>query len=376
MRPFIAPLALALCLLALAPFWGTAQVLFRQRFSDGTFLVVVAAVLALVALSMLAWVVRQLLKAPRSERSMRVVFLVVALVLLLAFGFETGRPLVTLAVERLHLALYSLIGLLCYRGFRRSPAVAGIYEALAAFLGGTLVGVLDEGVQALAATRVGEIYDIRINVAAVLAGVLLGFAVFGWAAWGAGLRSAGRRLAACLAMLLVLAVGAFVHRAHLGYEIEDPELGTMRSYYDKETLERLSVERRERWKDRKPRLPHPLELEDRLRTEASYHVTKRNQARSDQDWVTAWHEHRLTERYYSAFLDSAGRRKDNHRLDPILIEEIERGLPAGHDKAAHGYRSAVLTEPEIIWLWSKGRWWLSVGFVLILIFGLGFRRLS
>ena len=91
---------------------------------------------------------------------------------------------------------------------------------------------------------------------------------------------AERRTIAALWVVLVAASAGLVDLTNLGHRIVDPQLGTFRSYYSADRLERLNENRRARWPARQPPIPpfQPWQIQDQFLNEATWHVQARNEA--------------------------------------------------------------------------------------------------
>jgi VanZ family protein len=274
-----------------------------------------------------------------------VTFLVVALrcvrtnrlrrLALIALGFgavaiqqlsnERGTP-VEAAVERMHFVLFGLLAAVAVRGLRRR------YHANSAVIVATLllcgfVAVLDEGFQWLLVSRVGEIFDVGINLFAAGAGLVVALGMFGGAIGTNTLPTWAPAAAAPLVILLVW----FIDTAHLGYLHRDRDIASFRSYYSPERLPEINRERARRWAQRPPR-PGMFALEDAFATEAGWRIDARNQALVEGRLRVAERENRLLERYYSSFLDRG------YRLPPWDLARLEQ---ARKEQGARPYNSAV-----------------------------------
>ena len=375
MKRFLPALLLALANLALAPFMGLLRDWLFETF-PGSSVKIVAGVLALIAGGVLLAAVLRI----RDGRSWRFVGLglVVALVLLQSLVFNRGNLRVDV-VEKVHFVQYGLLALLVYRGLRGRPEEAPVDASLYLLpvLWAALAGILEEWVQWLVPVRTGEVMDVVLNAYAALCGTLVAVALFPPPEPVRLLhRPSLARARAVLrtAALATLLLAGFYHSAHLGYWVEyaseDP-VCRFRSWFTEEGLLAAKAERAVHWASAPPRL-EALAVEDRYVSEAGWHIHARNTAWQQQDWLTAWHESQILERYYAPFLDvpplpGTG----NYRLHPDQMRQIEEGFRSVRSEAASGtYTSRVLENRITLWPRGKAAFWaeaLSLAAVLLLV---------
>ena len=164
------------------------------------------------------------------------------------------------AVERFHFLEYGLITWLFYRAWRPLDDLA-IF--LLPTLAGIIVGTAEEWLQWFIPNRVGELRDIFLNLAAIVCGLLFSAGVDPPPRFEATLRPSSSARVLRLAAVTVLALAAFFHSVHLGYEIADPEIGSFTSRYAPEQLPALQGTVAERWKTQPPPLVlHRISRED------------------------------------------------------------------------------------------------------------------
>lgn len=324
-------------MVALAPFVGVLQEGVRDAFGLA-YLPWVSAALALAAGVALLWAVLRI----RRRRRVRfgLLFLAGALVALQVFAWGTGAAEVD-TLERVHLLVYGLLGALFEHAFRhrhRDLLLPALTLAAVA-----LVGLADEWVQWLTPVRVGDGRDVLLNVWAGAIGYLFAVAL---SSEGGRLRRPGgasRRLAAVLGAIVVVAAGAFLDTAHLGHEVRDPRAGIFLSWHSPEGLVRAARARAEAWAAGK-RPPHrPLAREDVYLTEAGWHAQARNEAAERRDFVRAWRENRILERWYAPYLDLPGAGWPQAQRDDVESAVRERfgRRSQGVDRAPR-YRSPAL----------------------------------
>ena len=241
----------SLILIGLAPFLGRIRRFLSENLESGyTFALALAFGLAVGAALALA------IAGIRQGRRLRYTFLSVWILLMVGqLLFWSRSSAKENAVERLHFVFYGLVVILFYRFFRkwREPS-APVVAVVAA----TMVGILDEGMQWRFPLRVADYMDIVVNAYAAFAGLWLAVAVWPLESfsWRLDRRSWSRLSYWSTALVVLLAV--YFHIAHLGHVIEDPDLGTFRSLYTVEELERLAPEREAQWKENPPGRPQDL----------------------------------------------------------------------------------------------------------------------
>ncbi len=315
-------------------------------------------VVVLAAAAVLAW------RRIRTRRLLRLggCLLAGALIALQVMGFARDRADVS-AVERVHILEYGLLALLFYWAL---PPTAGVAALVLAGLATAIVGIVDETVQWLVASRVGEMRDILLNWAAAGSGLVGAVSL-----WPPGDRtgppdgdatrsSASRRGSAAVGLLAagwVLLSAFFFDLAHLGHRIVDREEGLVfRAWVHGDRLRELSADRERRWARRPPGRPAPLALEDYFLTAGVGHVQARNEALAQGRPARAWREQRILERWYSAVLDirgiSSGRPFDlpPWKRERLREQALVRPLPAPYESPV--LRDRVYLRPSRGTLWG------------------------
>lgn len=339
--------ALVALIVALAPFMGRVRDVLFERFG-GDAVRGLALALGLTAAGLLIYAVARI----RRNRLWRYAGLLATLVLLalqeklLGAGMPAGEAAARVSVaERIHIVEYGLLAWLLYRALRPAGDPTMLLVPL---LGVLIAGTLDEGVQWLVETRLGEVRDVFLNLYAGLCGLVFALSLrpperFRWR-----LDARGRRLVATLGAAAVLAVGLFFAEAHLGYEHHDPEVGRFRSWHTLDELRAARADRLERWRRDPPTGLSPWRREDLFLTEAGWHAHYRNASYHGGHLAAALQENRILEKYYGPFLDlESFRGSGKNRYPPELRRRLE--TEATVDPAT--YRSPVLTER--IHLWPK-----------------------
>lgn len=294
------PLLLSVAIVAVAPFLGLLRDRLFESFPRAFAPLMTAGfAAALVVAGVVAW------RRIRTHRLLRFggCLLAGALIALQVLGFARDRADVS-AVERVHILEYGLLALLFYWALR--PA-AGATALLLAGVAAAAVGVVDETVQWLVATRVGEVRDVLLNWAAVGTGLVAAVSLTPpTSRAGPDPTRVRRTTGLMLAGWVVLCAFAF-DLTHLGHRIEDREAGlAFLSWVDEERLRDLAAERARRWAKRPPRELSPLALEDYFLTAGTAHVQARNRALTRGQAVRAWQEQRILERWYAPVLEQRG----------------------------------------------------------------------
>lgn len=366
-RRMILPAALAVSIIAVAPFMGRLRDALFQRMPTRA-LELAGLVFAVVLGGAFLGAVISI----RERRWLRYGGLVACglLVWLQIAGFATGIPEVDV-VERMHVLEYGLLAVLLYRALL---PLGGSSSVVLSFLGGTLIGILDEWVQWLVASRVGEVGDVWLNASATATGLLFGLCL--WPAANLVAWPGPRRRAEMAAMtgLTILVFGGFFHCAHLGYEIRDPEEGwVFRSWYSPEELSAVARQRARRWAMGHLPTLEPMDAEDYYFVEGTSHVAHRNESLEHGRVGAAWMEQRILERYYAPVLEQRGL-GSGEPLDyaPEQRRDLRRRAEAGGLPSA--YRSPVLAD-RIVVSPSKAEWWLAIGAVVTLFGALTLRWL-
>jgi hypothetical protein len=287
--------------------------------------------------------------------------LALALLGIQIFGFGTGNPLID-AVEHFHLVEYGLLGALFYRAFRRYRDGSVLPLTVLAV---TLVGIVDELVQWWTPVRVGDARDVLLNAYAGLCGMLFGLALAppeGWVLRGGWV--AARRVG-WAAALTCLAFAFFYDRAHLGYEVTDPEAGHFRDWHSREQLLELEAERAVQWAADPPTGLEIAGPEDFYLTAATRHVAYRDESLARGDWFDAWKEDLIVETYYAPFLElrSFDGIPVQNRLAPEQRQELDAKRPRPDPVA---YESPVLAE-EIAVVPRPAFWAVAVAVAMALV---------
>jgi hypothetical protein len=345
------PLLLSAAVIAVAPFLGQLRDALLDRFPARALVAVTIALAVIAGIALLAAILRI-----RDHRAWRYGGLALCgcLVVLQVVGFATGNASVDV-VERVHIVEYGLLAALYHRALR--PAAGALGAALLAWLAAGLVGTVDEWVQWLVPTRVGDVRDVALNYAAAGTGALFALCLAPAAPLAWRLDVATRRAVAAVAAVALLAAARLFDLAHLGHSTRDDELRvSFRSAWTAAELQREGPARARRWLTDPPTL-QPLGREDRYFTEGTWHVAQRNAHLTAGRLLPAWREQRLLERYYAPVLGRTGL-VSGAPLDlaPHDRERLER---AGRNRPRVHYESPVLAD-RLVLRPTAGQLWAVV----------------
>ncbi len=363
MRRFLPAVLLALLVTLTAPFMGLIRNFLFDAFPQ-TAVRGMTIALSVVALGFFVYAVAKI----RHRRLLRYGGLAVVGVLLWiqAIGFKTQLASVNV-VEKVHILEYGLVAFLLYRAFR--PA-GDLSVPLLALLWTTFAGTVEEGMQWWVETRTGEVRDVLLNAFSGVCGLVFAWSLeplegFEWRISADGWRRLGTSAA-----IVVLALGVFVYAAHLGYVVEDPDIGRFRSFFTREELVELSARRAGEWAANPPGELSPWRQEDRYLIEAGWHNQHRNHAYELGLFYLARQANLILEKYHQPYLDLASFRKTgDRRFPPHVLAELEAKAPR---RAPETYMSPVaekliftrpskplfvaLLLPVVLALWGLPRW--------------------
>lgn len=389
MRRFAPALVVSAVVVAMAPFAAEIRDWIATTLADG-FVRFMAAGFGVAVVAIVLWLIARI----RDDRPLRYGLLVLGLALLAGqlVGWSRDDAVVN-AVERMHFLYYGFLGGLWLRAFRRRAGVAShvarppvrddaggprlarpqrgdLSTPIRAILAVTMVALADEGLQWWVAARVGEIYDVGLNIYAGVIGLLLALALDGPRTLAWRFERGALRSVANLAASATVSLAAFVHVVHLGYRIEDPGIGAFRSDFTAVRLRAVAADRAALWTEQPLGPPGefaPLEREDRFRSEAGMRVQHRNAALERGDVYQAWKENLILERFYAPFLDQLNRDGRPFRLPHETRRLLDESRPR---RDPYPYVSPVGRVPLRIWLWpGKSLLWmitaLLVGLLLV-----------
>lgn len=309
---------------------------------------------------LVAAALRQIGRQP-GPRGARYATVAGAIVAALAYAqvTATGNPGVDL-VEQFHFLEYGVVALLFYRVWRgRGDATAVLLPAGATFL----AGIADEAVQWFVPGRVGELRDVLLNGVAIACGVAFGVGMQPPPAATVAFDRGSRVRLAAMSTAILLSTAAFVHAAHLGHELRDPDVGTFRSRFDAASLAAAAADRAARWRQAPPVVLRRYSREDQYLNEGLWHVQRRNEAWAANDFAKAFRENLILEKYYAPLLMVPTYATPSGARWP----DEQRATAAAAAAAAGGGSYVSDAHPYPIYTWSGAALWtVAVATVLIL----------
>lgn len=345
------PLALAIVasivVTAGAPYTGQIRGAIQDALPGQYRLIIGGIVLVALALAVLLALLRI-----KERRLLRYGLLALAIgsAGLYAFATATGNANVDV-VERFHLVEYGALTWLYYRAWHaRGDTSSLVFPVLATFM----VGIFDEGLQWLVPARVGELHDVLLNAVSIGCGLVfsLGLEPLQFGRWLPD--RPGRRALAMFASVTIVALAAFFHAVHLGYEIKDPQAGDFFSRYSADQLLASAQDRAVRWQTAPPRELHRTSIEDHYLAEGVWHVQRRNEVDDPQ---RVWHENLILEKYFAPVLDFPTYATGAGAKWPP--EQRANAATAAQAAAVAGsYRSTA--NPYPIYTWRPALFWMSV----------------
>ena len=345
---FVLAIVVAVALVLSAPFIGYVRSWIRTQF-PGQFAPIVGGLVAMMGIAAIGAALVRI----RAHRAIRYAAIAAALGSAVWYSLTqtTGNPEADV-VTRFHFIEYGLIAFLLYRAWRplEDPAIL-LLPAFAALL----VGAADEWLQWFIPNRVGEIGDVLLNGVAIVCGLAFSLGADPPAAFSMRLRPGSLARIGRLGAALVIALAAFFHTVHLGYDITDDDIGMFKSRYAKPALEAMGGAKAEEWRVR----PLPLVLqrvsrEDQYMTEGVTHVQERNRQWTAGNVEAAWQENRILEKYYGPVLDT-----------PSYVSQTGHRWPDGQRVDAEGRRSGAAVpyvsaaNPYPIYPWPPVVLWLA-----------------
>jgi len=357
-KRFLPAILLAAFIVLTAPFVGLLRDRLFAAFAEGA-VRTLAFLLAALAGAMFLFALARI----RDHRLLRYggLGLVGVLLWVQSAGFRTALATVNVA-EKIHVVEYGLLAWILYRGYRQRDeerAVEGkpVHDLgllLFPILWVTFAGTLDEGMQWLVETRLGEIRDVALNILSGLCGLLFALcleppAAFHW-------RPKHWRPLTDTAALVLFTTGMFFNFANLGYLIEDPEIGRFRSWHSAEGLRQAAAERTASWAKNPPGDASSWNLEDLFLSEAGWHTRHRNSSYEHGLYGLAHHANRILEKYYQPYLDlEEFRQTGNRRFPPHALGKLQKEAPQLDPET---YLSPVLEQR--IYTWPSRSIFLSV----------------
>ncbi len=359
---FILALAVSLGLVLSAPFVGQIRGELRRAF-PGHFVTIVGGA---IAAGVIAALFAALLRI-RDRRPLRYGMIAVAVLIAVGYSaYRAGPNPESNAVERFHFLQYGLITFLFYRAWR---PLGDLSIFILPVLAGLMVGAVEEWFQWFIPNRVGEMSDVFLNLVAIGTGLLFSVAVDPPGRWAPYLRPESPKRISRMAAVALVVFAAFFHIVHLGYRIDDEEIGSFTSRWRASELLQVQRDKRAEWEASPPSVTLVrLSREDQYLTEGIEHVQERNELWAAGDLRGAWLENRILEKYYEPVLGTPTHAGAGHRWPAEQRADAESraatAAPASFTSDAYPYR---------LFLWSKGVFWLVIALAAAVIL-LGARR--
>jgi VanZ family protein len=225
-------------------------------------------------------------------------------VIVLAYAYSISN--IEIAVVKVHFLEYGFLAFLLIRAFRLDHLDSGQY--LNSILVLTLIGIIDEFIQGQLVNRVGELYDILLNI-------LSGLLALCWYRLVIHPQEMKIKLQRMLKLslplmgLIIFMIGAFNSRiSEFGYYIEDGEIGAFYSRLSPDKLGRVFPEVEKFQNEVIPRFYRMKydrflhSIENRLHGEIMVHVFRRDKHLRDGDYITAYRENQILEKYFEPFI--------------------------------------------------------------------------
>ncbi len=347
---FVAAIVVSIALVLSAPFIGYVRSWIRRAF-PGQFARIVAGLLTVMAIAALVAALVRIRNRRGAEYGL--ILAAVAIAAAYSAAAATGNPDVDV-VERFHFVEYGLITFLFYRAWRalEDPAILAL-----PLLAGLIVGTADEWLQWFIPNRVGEIADIFLNGVAIGCGLIFSLGADPPEGFSRSLRAGSLKRIGRLAAVFVLALAAFFHAVHLGYDVRDPDGSIFKSRYSTSGLQALAAAKLKAWRsDPPPMVLRRVSREDQYMTEGVTHVQERNEQLAAGNLSAAWRENRILETYFTPVLDTPSYvSATGHRWSAEQRADVEARLAASGGAGATPYVSAA--NPYPIYTWRRTAVW-------------------
>ena len=354
-------IAASAALVLSAPFLGEFRRQLQRTFPAQFVVIVGASVAAAVVVAILIAIARM-----RTHRGLRLGAIAAAVGIAAVYSIaNAGENRDSNVVELVHFLQYGVVTLLFYRAFK-STEDASMF--LLPVLAGVVVGTAEEGLQWFLPARVGEIRDLYLNLTAIGCGLLFSVAADPPGDFRTSLEPGSRTTIGRWAAAAILALAAFIHVVHLGFDIRDDEIGVFESRYSPGDLHRLGAARAAEWRIAPPTIRPPrLSREDQYMTEGLQHVQQRNKLWDQGDALGAWSENRILEKYFAAVLDTPSYVSGTgHRWPaPQLADATARAEQSRAANPAIVYISDAYPYP--IATWPRVAFWAVVAALVIVV---------
>jgi hypothetical protein len=300
----------------------------------------------------------------RTDRARRSAAILGAVVVGAGYSLLTasGVPDVD-AVERVHFVEYGFITWLFYCAFRPASDPSIVLLPIAA---GVIVGTFEEWFQWFIPNRVGEARDVLLNLVAIGCGLAFSIGLTVPAEFDWRLRRGSATLVGLVGGSAVLAFALFLHVVHFGHEISDPDAGRFKSRYTAAALDDLARDRAERWREHPPTTLVRLSREDQFMDEGLWHIRRRNEAWSANEYAAAWSENRILEKFFAPVLDTPS------YAAPRGSRWVEaQRADAERNRSAADAQYVSRAEPYPILLWPRGLFWSITSTLVAILFSGG-----
>ncbi len=348
--PFVLAIGAATALVLAAPFVGQIRTAARAAFpAQYLFILAGAAGLGLAAaLGSAAYRIRD-------RRAARYGVIALAIAIAVAYSLWNTYPSAERnAVERFHFLQYGFIALLFYRAWRPLQDAGVMVLPL---LAGLIVSAAEEWLQWFIPNRIGEINDVLLNLVAIVCGLLFSLGVEPPDDLRLSLSVNTKRRMARLGIAALGALATFLYVVHLGYVMEDAEIGRFTTRFSPERLAALQDERAARWAvSPPPRTLVRLSREDQYLSEGMEHVRERNELWAAGNIRGAWLENRILEKYYAPVLRTPAHEGAGHLWADAQRADAETRASVGAEQGE--FSSAAY--PYRILPWSKPLFWTVV----------------
>ncbi len=350
---FVVAIAAATALVLSAPFLGLIRARLRSAFPE-QFVWIVGGAIALGVAAAIGVAIRRI----RDHRALRYGALAAAIAIAVGYAIlNAGDNRDSDIVELFHFLQYGVVTYLFYRACCGIPDLSLVVLPL---LAGLIVGTAEEWLQWFLPVRVGEIRDLYLNLTAITCGLLFSLAIDPPRVFSPFLLSGSGMRIARFAVAAILAVAMFVHIIHLGHAVTDDDIGMFESRYSRDELIALQAEKAAAWRRTPPLHLRRVAREDQYMTEGVQHVSWRNRKWEEQDFLAAWNENLILEKYFVPVLDTPSYiSARGHRWpDAQRADAEQRAAEARSANPAALYISGAYPYP--IFVWPKAFFWAVV----------------
>jgi hypothetical protein len=285
---------------------------------------------------------------------------------LIIAGYVYSLYQIKIEVEKVHFLEYGLLAVLFISALRLERKDPPQY--LNSILLVTLTGIVDEYIQGILPSRVGELHDVYLNI-------LSGALSLAWyrlcvkpveiarALWRKGLA-----IALPVSALIILSFAVFNSRiSGFGYLIRDPEIG---AFYSRLPAQKLVHQLPEVEKFRKVELPRLYredyenilnEVKNPIHSEALVHIFRRDKRlKRDRDYYIGYYENKILEKYFSPYIVGT-----EHQWPQEFKNRVQA---AAADRLSEFYLSPV--SAHLVTSFTAKTQWIAVVILEMLIFSI------